>query len=138
MTIPTRVPEPSGLRWHLCELAVAARPRLCRKTSVLAIIEERAVAQAARRGFAGTWAPPGLTLTPQGLEPSLGREQEDGGSICIAMAVQAVGRRHSCLFFCSSAHREPAQRAGAWARPRDGAWAAPVPRARICQHLLCL
>lgn len=65
-----------------------------------------------KRCFVGTWTSPGLVLTPAGLELSLGRERENGGSRCVAMAMQgAAAISTSRLFFHFSAQAE-SQRQG--------------------------
>lgn len=106
-----RIPECSGVTWCFVSRAAGARQTLCRKVKVFAVIEERAVARGSeglvKRCFVGTWTSPELVLMPAGLELSLGREWGNGGSRCVAMAMQgaaAISTNH--LLFCFSARTE--------------------------------
>lgn len=74
-----------------------------------------------KRCFVGTWISPGMVLTPAGLELSLGGERGNGGSRCVAMAMQgAAAISTGLLSFRFSARTES---------PRQGLAVLGAPKA---------
>lgn len=86
-----------------------------------------------KRCFVGTWISPGIVLTPTGLELSLGREQGNGGSRCVAMAMQGAATIGTGLlsFRFSARTESPRQGLAVLGAPRPPtAWWHRSPQAR--------